>query len=65
MTLRPGEDLNIYNKIKEAACVLFRSQSFENTSVTDLVEKIHIEEQTFFRYFQSMDELLEVVWSES
>lgn len=65
MTLQPGEDPSIYNQIKEAACVLFRSQGYKNTSVTDLVEKMHIEEQTFFKYFKSMDELLEVVWSES
>lgn len=65
MTLQPGEDPSIYNQIKEAACVLFRSQGYKNTSVTDLVEKMHIEEQTFFIYFKSMDELLEVVWSES
>ena len=65
MKLRPGDDSIMYNQIKEAACVLFRSQSFDNTSVTDLVEKLQIEEQTFFIYFQSMDELLGVVWSES
>lgn len=65
MKLRLGDDSIIYNQIKEAACVLFQSQRFENTSVTDLVEKLQIEEQTFFLYFRSMDELLEVVWSES
>jgi AcrR family transcriptional regulator len=65
MTLRLEDDSNIYNQIKEAACVLFRSQGFENTSVSDLIEKLQIEERFFFIYFQSMDELLEVVWSES
>ena len=65
MKLQLGDDSIIYNQIKEAACVLFRSQGFENTSVADLVKKLHIEEQMFFIYFQSMDELLEVVWSES
>jgi AcrR family transcriptional regulator len=65
MTLRLWDDSNIYNQIKEAACVLFRSQGFENTSVTDLIEKLQIEERSFFIYFQSMDDLLEVVWSES
>lgn len=65
MTLRLENDSNIYNQIKEAACVLFRSQGFENTSVSDLIEKLQIEERFFFIYFQSMDELLEVVWSES
>lgn len=65
MKLRLGDDSIIYNPIKETACVLFRSQSFENTSVTDLVEKLHLKEQDFFLYFRSRDELLEVVWSES
>lgn len=65
MKLRLGDDSIIYNQIKEGACVLFRSQSFENTPVTDLVEKLHLKEQDFFLYFRSMDELLEVVWSES
>jgi len=60
-----GDDSDMYSQIKETACVLFRSQGFENTSVTDLIAKVQIEEQTFFLYFQSMDELLEVVWSES
>ena len=53
------------NRIKEAACALFRSQGFENTTVTQLVGKLQIEEQIFYSYFQSLDELLEVVWSES
>ena len=65
MKLRPGAYLNIYEQIKEAARVLFWSQGFKSTSVTDLVEYLQIEEHTFFNYFQSMDELLEVVWSES
>jgi len=60
-----GDYSDMYNQIKATAGVLFRSQGFENTSVTDLIEKAQIEEQTFFLYFQSMDELLEVVWSES
>lgn len=65
MKLRLGDDSIIYNQIKETACFLFRSQSFENTSITDLVEKLHLKEQDFLLYFRSMDELLEVVWSES
>ena len=55
----------IYNQIKETGCTLFKSQGFDETSVTDLVQKLQIREQDFFIYFKSMDELLEVVWSES
>jgi AcrR family transcriptional regulator len=65
MTLQLGLSQNIYNQIKEAACFLFRLRGYENTSVTDLVEKLQNEEQSFFIYFQSMDEHLEVIWSES
>lgn len=52
-------------KIMRTACELFRSKGFENTSVADLLKKLQIEEQVFFAHFKSMDELLEVVWSES
>ena len=60
-----GSESILYNQIKEAGCTLFRSQGFENTSVTDIVQKLQIREQDFFLYFKSVDELLEVVWSES
>ncbi|WP_163337310.1 helix-turn-helix domain-containing protein [Desulfopila sp. IMCC35008] len=65
MTLQHREDLKIYNQIKSTACVLFQSQGYDNTTIDDLVDKLNIEAQTFFIYFRSMDELLEVVWSES
>jgi len=65
MKVQIGDESILYNEIKKAGCTLFRSQGFEDTSVTDLVQKIQIREQDFFIYFKSMDELLEVVWSES
>lgn len=65
MTVQHEDDSNIDNQIKEAANVLFRTQGYDNTSVTDFVEKMHIEKQIFFIYSQSMGNLLEVVWSES
>ena len=55
----------IYNQIKEAGCTLFKSQGFDETSVTDVVQKLQISKEDFFTYFKSMDELLEAVWSES
>lgn len=65
MKLQLGDNSPMKNRIKEAATVLFRSQGFENTTVNQLIEKLQIEEQIFFHHFQSLDELLEVVWSES
>lgn len=51
-------------RIKAAACVLFRTKGFGNTTITDLLMKLQMDEQVFYSYFRSMDELLEVVWSE-
>ena len=65
MKVQIGDESILYNQIKEAGCTLFRSQGFDNTSVTDIVRKLQIREQDFFTFFKSMDELLEVVWSES
>lgn len=65
MILQQGWDSKLCNQIKRAACFLFQSKGFDNTSVNDLIGELNIESQTFFFYFRSMDELLEVVWSES
>lgn len=65
MKSRFRDELHLYSQIKEVGCELFQSKGFENTSVTDLTDKLQIKEQTFYEYFQSMDHLLEVVWSES
>lgn len=65
MKLRRGDDSEIRDRIKGAACVMFRARGFENTTIADLAKKLSIEEQIFFSYFQSLDELLDVVWSES
>ena len=65
MILQQGWDSMLYNQIKKTACFLFQSKGFDNTSLNDLIGELNIESQTFFFYFRSMDELLEVVWSES
>lgn len=57
-------ELTVYEQIKEAGCDLFRSQGFKETLLTDLVEMLQTRELDFYRYFNSMDELLAVIWSE-
>ncbi len=52
-------------RIKDAARELFHAKGFDDTTVSDLLNKVQIEEQQFLAIFQSMDELLEAVWSES
>ena len=43
---------------------LFRTKGFDNTSVQDVLDILNISEQVFLRFFCSLDDLLEVVWSE-
>lgn len=64
MKLHREDYLEIRSRIKASACVLFRTKGFENTTVADLIMKLQIDEQMFYSYFRSMDELLEDVWSE-
>lgn len=52
-------------QILEDARFLFQTKGFENTSVSVLLERLQMSEQLFFSHFESIDELLEVVWSES
>ena len=57
-----GADLR--GRIKAAACALFDANGFDNTTVDDVLVQVRIDEQRFSSYFRSLDELLEVVWSE-
>jgi len=65
MECMSGAATDIRSRIKEAARELFRAKGFDNTTVTDLLNRLQIEEHQFFAIFQSMDDLLEAVWSES
>lgn len=50
--------------ILQMARELFDTKGFDNTTVHDLIDQLGISETLFFAYFRSLDELLEVVWSE-
>ncbi|WP_163337370.1 helix-turn-helix domain-containing protein [Desulfopila sp. IMCC35008] len=50
--------------IVQTARELFDSQGFDNTTVHDLVDRLDISDSLFCAYFKSLDELLEIVWSE-
>jgi len=52
-------------ELTAAACRLFRSKGYDNTTLFDLLELAQVEEHLFFSHFHSLDEILEVVWSES
>jgi AcrR family transcriptional regulator len=55
---------DLRQRIIETGRTLFLAQGFEGTTVQDLLDRLDIGEQVFLSFFGSLDELLEVVWSE-
>ena len=62
--LQQEDGPELRGRIKEAACALFDANGFDNMTVADLLVQVRIDEQRFYAYFRSLDELLEAVWSE-
>lgn len=52
-------------QILKTAKYLFDLKGFEKTSFTDISDKLQMNEQDILFFFQSIDDLLEAVWSES
>ena len=52
----PGE-------ILETARSCFRENGFEKTSIRDVCNKLDLKETDFYRHFQSLDEVLEILWA--
>jgi len=50
-------------KIVETAEMLFRTQGFDNTTVRDITIHLSITDSLFFYYFESVDEILDLLWS--
>ncbi len=54
-----------YSDILQAAKHLFDTKGFDRTSCRDITEHIGISDSELLYYFDSLDEILEVIWSES
>mgnify|MGYP003525715121 CR=1 FL=1 len=52
------------NSILIAARRLFQRQGFESTTWKDLSDTLQAPEYELLRHFESLDDLLEAVWSE-
>jgi AcrR family transcriptional regulator len=50
-------------EILETARSCFREKGFEKTSIHDVCTKLDLKETDFYLYFQSLDEVLEILWS--
>lgn len=64
MSLEIDRSITLRREIIEIARIVFNQKGFDDTSVLDVAERVNISEQKFTNYFRSLDELLEVVWSE-
>lgn len=54
-----------YNDIIEAAKHLFDTKGFDHTTCKDITKRIGMSDVELLGYFDSLDEILEVIWSES
>jgi len=50
-------------EILETAHSCFREKGFEKTTILDICRSLGIKESHFHKYFQSLDEVLEILWA--
>lgn len=50
-------------EIVATAEMLFQTRGFEKTTIKDITLSLNIRESLFFHYFNSTDEILELLWS--
>ena len=50
-------------EILEAAHALFQKKGFERTSVLDICSRLKIKSFEFYNHFNSLDEVLEILWA--
>jgi AcrR family transcriptional regulator len=55
-TSLPGE-------ILETAYSCFQKKGFEKTTISDICKSLHIKSSQFYRHFESLDEVLEILWA--
>lgn len=62
-----AEQLNLVEAeaIAMTAEMLFKMKGFENTTIDDITTHLKISESLFFHFFDSLDEVLELLWNGS
>ncbi len=59
-----NNDKEIREKILNSARMAFDEQGFDNTTLEQVICDSSIPKQVFLSYYQSLDTILEIVWSE-
>jgi|GEM_PF-1313086 len=50
-------------EILETAYFLFRKKGFDRTTIPDICSRLGIRQSQFYHYFDSLDEVLEILWA--
>lgn len=50
-------------EILETAYYFFQKKGFEKTTLTDICKKLSIHNSEFYKHFESLDEVLEILWA--
>lgn len=50
-------------EILETAYYFFQKKGFEKTTLSDICEKLNINKEQFYKHFESLDEVLEILWA--
>lgn len=50
-------------EILETARSCFQNKGIERTTILDICKRLNIKETEFYNYFQSLDEVLEILWA--
>ena len=61
--LKPNTEQGLRSDILESARSCFRLLGFEKTRVIDICRDLGVSRRTFHKYFDSLDEVLEILWA--
>lgn len=50
-------------EILETAYYFFQKKGFEKTTLADICKKLNINNLQFYKHFESLDEVLEILWT--
>ena len=54
----------VKKRILESAKDFFETRGFDNTTTIDIISSLEIREEEFFYHYSSLDEVLDILWSE-
>ena len=53
------------HEILQTAKSLFKSNGFDQTSIEDITAQLNVDRSFFYQHFDSLDQVLEILWSGS